>query len=76
MITQARSILPIGIMTAIGCGDRAYGTAATIPAATPPAPAVATRTIRGTGTGLPPVSPGGNSSSWDYVILEKGVTQP
>jgi hypothetical protein len=30
----------------------------------------------GAGTGLPPISPGGNSSAWDYVIFEKGVTQP
>jgi hypothetical protein len=30
----------------------------------------------GPGTGSPPVSPGGNSSAWDYVIFEKGVIQP
>ena len=30
----------------------------------------------GPGTGATPLSPGGNSSKWDYVIFEKGVTQP
>jgi hypothetical protein len=30
----------------------------------------------GAGTGFPPLSAAGNSSSWDYVIYEIGVSQP